>query len=58
MLLGQIEEIARDNGATKTLLTTFEFPARTFYESKGYKIVGEVKDYPPGSSYYTMVKPL
>ena len=56
MLLGQIEEFAKNNGATKALLTTFEFRARTFYETKGYKVVGEVKDYPPGSSYYTMVK--
>ncbi|HET7657032.1 MAG TPA: GNAT family N-acetyltransferase [Bacillales bacterium] len=55
-LLGKTEEIARENGATKALLTTFEFQARSFYEIHGYKVVGEIKDYPPGSSYYTMVK--
>jgi hypothetical protein len=39
-------------------LTTFDFQARSFYEIKGYKVVGEIKDYPPGSSYFTMVKEL
>ncbi|WP_042476064.1 GNAT family N-acetyltransferase [Bacillus ndiopicus] len=57
-LLSQSEKIAQEMGATKVLLTTFEFQARTFYESKGYQVVGEIKDYPPGSSYYTMVKTL
>lgn len=55
-LLGQAEKIAKDLGAKKALLKTFEFQARTFYESKGYEIVGEIKDYPPGSNFYTMVK--
>lgn len=58
LLLDKTEEIAIDKGATKALLTTFEFQARTFYEARGYKVVGDVKDYPPGSSYYTMVKVL
>ena len=40
----------------KVLLTTYEFQARSYYEMKGYKVVGEIKDYPPGTSYYTMVK--
>lgn len=55
-LLAQAEDIAKDMGATKALLTTFEFQARTFYETQGYQVVGEIKDYPPGSSYYTMEK--
>ncbi|GLC88854.1 GNAT family N-acetyltransferase [Lysinibacillus piscis] len=55
-LLAQAEEVAKQMGATKALLTTYEFQARTFYEAKGYQVVGEIKDYPPGSSYYTMVK--
>ncbi|MFO1444991.1 GNAT family N-acetyltransferase [Bacillus sp. Bva_UNVM-123] len=58
LLLDKTEKIAREKGAKKALLTTFEFQARTFYELKGYKVVGEIKDYPPGSSYYTMVKTL
>ncbi len=31
---------------------------RTFYERHGYKVVGVVENYPPGSKYYTMVKVL
>lgn len=57
-LLAQAEWVAKDMGATKALLTTYEFQARTFYEAHGYQVVGEIKDYPPGSSYYTMVKVL
>lgn len=57
-ILGQIEQIGRAQGASKVLLTTFEFQARTFYERHGYKVVGVVEDYPPGSNYYTMVKVL
>ncbi|MFJ8260458.1 GNAT family N-acetyltransferase [Rummeliibacillus sp. NPDC094406] len=58
LILEKTEQIAKEKGAKKALLTTFEFQARSFYELKGYKVVGEIKDYPPGSSYYTMVKNL
>ncbi|MCP8968443.1 GNAT family N-acetyltransferase [Ectobacillus ponti] len=58
LLLRQAEELAKEKGAVKVLLTTFEFQARAFYEKNGYEVVGEIKDYPPGSTYYTMVKPL
>lgn len=58
LLLSKVEKIALGKGATRVMLTTFEFQARSFYELHGYKVVGEVKDYPPGSSYYTMVKSL
>lgn len=57
-LLDQTEAIAKEKGATKALLSTFEFQARTFYEMHQYIVVGEIKDHPPGSSYYTMVKML
>jgi GNAT superfamily N-acetyltransferase len=57
-LLAHVEQVGREHGATRVLLTTFEFQARTFYERHGYKVVGVVEDYPPGSSYYTMVKVL
>ncbi|MFC4560155.1 GNAT family N-acetyltransferase [Virgibacillus kekensis] len=57
-LLQKTEEIAIDKGAQKSLLTTFDFQARNFYTKYGYEVVGEIKDYPPGSSYFTMVKTL
>lgn len=55
-LLDKTEKLAIDEGAEKALLTTYDFQARSFYELKGYKVVGEIKEYPPGSSYFTMVK--
>ncbi|WNB91021.1 GNAT family N-acetyltransferase [Bacillus sp. NEB1478] len=57
-LLKKTEEIAVKKGAVKALLSTFNFQARTFYEKYGYKVVGKIEDYPPGSTFYTMVKPL
>jgi GNAT superfamily N-acetyltransferase len=57
-LMEKMEKLAKEKGAKKALLTTFNFQARTFYEIKGYTVVGEIKDYPPGSSYFTMVKDL
>ena len=56
LLLSKTEEIALEKGATKVMLTTFEFQARSFYELYDYKVVGEIRDFPPGSCYYTMVK--
>ncbi|TKD69364.1 GNAT family N-acetyltransferase [Pseudalkalibacillus hwajinpoensis] len=57
-LLKKVETIGIEKGAKNALLTTFEFQARTFYEMNGYQVVGEIKDYPPGTCYYTMVKSL
>ncbi len=55
-LLEKMEEEAKTKGATKVLVTTFEFQARSFYEKHGFEVVGEIKDYPPGVSHYTLVK--
>ncbi|WP_274654625.1 GNAT family N-acetyltransferase [Paenibacillus humicola] len=57
-LLEKAEGIAKQKGAVQAKLATFDFQARSFYECKGYKVVGEIKDYPPGSSFYIMVKVL
>ncbi|KHE72443.1 N-acetyltransferase, partial [Halobacillus sp. BBL2006] len=57
-LLNQAEDTAIELGAGKVLLSTFGFQARPFYEKHGYEVVGEIKDYPPRSSFYTMVKKL
>lgn len=57
-VLAQVENIGKEHGASKVLVTTFEFQGRTFYERHGYKVVGVVEDYPPGTNYYTMVKVL
>lgn len=55
-VLAKAEEQAKTLGASKVVLMTFKFQARAFYEKYGYEVVGEIKDYPPGSVYYTMVK--
>ncbi|MCI0184637.1 GNAT family N-acetyltransferase [Sulfoacidibacillus ferrooxidans] len=56
LLLHKAETIAKEKGATKALLTTYEFQARLFYELHQYRVVGKISDYPPGSTYFTMVK--
>ncbi|WP_205520137.1 GNAT family N-acetyltransferase [Virgibacillus doumboii] len=58
VLLEKTESIASKKGATKALLTTFDFQAHSYYMKKGYQVVGEINDYPPGSSFYTMAKTL
>lgn len=57
-LLGQAESIAFAQGYKHVLLTTYEFQARRFYEKQGYRVVGTLEGYPPGSAYYWMRKDL
>lgn len=49
---------ARAFGATHAYVETFSFQARPFYERHGYHVVGEIKDYPPGQTYYLLSKAL
>ena len=55
-LLRQAEDAAREAGCTAVHLTTFSFQARPFYEKQGYRCVGTLEGYPPGGSYYWMLK--
>ena len=55
-LVGQAEQEARRRGCQHALLTTFSFQARGFYEKLGYRVVGQMDDYPPGSSYFWLRK--
>ena len=57
-LLETAETIAVTRGVRHCFLTTFEFQARTFYEQRGYSVVGTLEGYPPGSAYYWMRKEL
>jgi GNAT superfamily N-acetyltransferase len=57
-LLETAETIAIDRGAKHSYLTTFEFQARGFYEKYGYRVVGALEGYPPGTTYYWMRKDL
>jgi GNAT superfamily N-acetyltransferase len=57
-LLRQAEYMAFEQGYMRVHLTTYEFQARRFYEKQGYRVVGTLEDYPPGSAYYWMRKDL
>ena len=47
---------ARARGCTRAWVRTFRFQARGFYERLGYRVVGELVDYPPGEALYWMRK--
>lgn len=55
-LLAGAEREAIERGCIHAYLTTFKFQARIFYEKHGYRVVGMLEDYPPGSAYYWMSK--
>jgi GNAT superfamily N-acetyltransferase len=57
-LLRAAEDEARRHGCRGIFLDTFSFQARPFYERFGYKVVGEIADFPPGHSLYFMKKVL
>lgn len=57
-LLLTAETIAIRRGMRHSFLSTFEFQARSFYEKYGYSVVGKLKGYPPGTTYYWMRKDL
>lgn len=55
-LLQAAEEAASERGCHAVQLKTYSFQARGFYEKMGYRVVGEMTDYPPGESFYWMRK--
>jgi GNAT superfamily N-acetyltransferase len=55
-LLNTAHDQARDFGCRGAYLETFTFQARPFYERFGYEVVGEVKDFPPGQTFFFMAK--
>ena len=57
-LLRQAEEAARAAGCARVTLHTFSFQARPFYEKQGYRVFGQLEDFPPGGAAYWMVKEL
>lgn len=57
-LLAQAEEIARQQGCRHALLETFSFQALEFYLKQGYTIYGQLDDFPPGHSRYSLKKDL
>lgn len=48
MLLKHVEEIAKEKGATISMLDTFDFQAAGFYLKNGYEPIGEINNFPEG----------
>lgn len=57
-LLTMIEEEAKKRGAKNVFLDTFSFQAPEFYQRHGYRVFGELTDFPPGFKRYFMMKAL
>ncbi|MGY8769167.1 MAG: GNAT family N-acetyltransferase [Pirellulales bacterium] len=57
-LMTQIEEEAKKNGCTNVYLNSFSFQAAEFYKKIGYRVYGELKDFPVGHSVCSLTKTL
>lgn len=57
-LLALAEQEARQRGATHAYLDTFSFQAPDFYKEHGYRVFGELPDFPPGHQRYYLTKEL
>ncbi|SEI88776.1 Acetyltransferase (GNAT) family protein [Myroides marinus] len=57
-LMKAAEEFALDKGFSYMRTETLSFQARPFYEKLGYKVYGELSDYPKGHTTYCLVKEL
>ena len=57
-LLTRVEDEARQRGAKHVYLDTFSFQAPSFYQRHGYRVFGELEDFPPGHQRYFLTKQL
>jgi GNAT superfamily N-acetyltransferase len=57
-LLALIEEEGRRRGARHVHLDTFSFQAPEFYQRHGYRVFGQLQDFPPGHTRYYLTKEL
>ena len=57
-ILALAEEEARKHGATNAFLDTFSFQSPDFYKKHGYRVFGELKDFPPGHTRFYLTKQL
>ena len=53
-LLFKAMDIAHEKRLNYILLRTYSFQAKEFFEKYGFRVVGEVTDYPPGESFFIM----
>ncbi len=57
-LLEMAEAEGRKLGAQNAYLDTFSFQALGFYQKYGYRVFGELADFPPGHTRYYLTKEL
>ncbi len=57
-LLTLAEQEAQQRGAKHAYLDTFSFQAPDFYEQHGYRVFGELQDFPLGHTRYFFTKQL
>lgn len=57
-LLTLVEEDARRRGAAHAFLDTFSFQAPGFYQKHGYRVFGQLADFPAGQQRFFMTKAL
>jgi GNAT superfamily N-acetyltransferase len=57
-LLNLAEDEARKRGAKNVYLDTFSFQAPGFYKKFGYRVFGELPEFPTGHTRYFMTKQL
>jgi GNAT superfamily N-acetyltransferase len=57
-LLALAEDEARERGARHAHLDTFSFQAPEFYKKHGYRVFGELRDFPAGHQRYYLAKAL
>lgn len=57
-ILDQAEAEARQRGVKNIFLDTFSFQALDFYQKHGYRVFGQLDDFPPGHTRYYMTKTL
>jgi GNAT superfamily N-acetyltransferase len=58
LLLTRAEQEGRQRGARNVYLDTFSFQAPNFYKKNGYRVFGELQDFPPGHQRYYLTKQL
>jgi GNAT superfamily N-acetyltransferase len=58
ILLNASEEQAINKGCLIMLIRTYSFQAPDFYLNHGFKLEHEIKNFPDGHNYYTLIKKL
>ncbi|BAZ14529.1 GCN5-related N-acetyltransferase [Calothrix sp. NIES-4071] len=58
IILQMAEDEARSRGVKQVYLNTFTFQAPDFYQNLGYRVFGELPNFPPGHKCYFLSKNL